>query len=164
MKAKRSEAPKKSQRPAQEYNILPTKVTRKEFRIFIKPHLSVGTRGQQPKLSYFKIFNQILYVLHTGIQWENLPVKGVHWSNVYKHHNRWSKDGSYKKIFDGSLEFLAERNKFNLAALHGDGSNVVAKKGARASATRGTNISAAKKPLISRTIRATASSRVLRRE
>lgn len=164
MKAKRNEAPKKSQRPAQEYNILPTKVTRKEFRIFIKPHLSVGTRGRKPNLSYFTIFNLILYVLHTGIQWENLPAKGVHWSNVYRQHNRWSKDGSYKKIFDGSLDLLAEKRKFNLAAVHGDGSNVVAKKGAHASATRDTNTRGAKKPSISRTIREIASSRASRPE
>lgn len=147
---------KKSQRPPPEgYNRLPTKVTRQEFNRFIVAHLSQRTRGRKGKLSYYRIFNHILYVLHTGIQWENLPVGSVHWSNVYKHHNRWSKDGSYERLFGGSLEHLADEKQLDFSALHGDGSNVVAKKGAPGSATRGTNTKEAKKALISKTIPAT---------
>lgn len=148
MRTKKKRGRSKSQRPAKGYNTLPTHVTREEFNTFIKPHLSRGKRGVKTKLSLFKIFNHILYVLHTGVQWENLPVKGAHWSSVYRKHNRWSKDGSYKNIFEGSLEHLAAKKQFDLKALHGDGSNVVAKKGAHASATRGINIKGAKKPLI----------------
>ena len=37
---------------------------------------------------------------------------------------------STKKIFEKSLEWLVKEQKLNLNALHGDGSNVVAKKGA----------------------------------
>lgn len=121
-----------SQRPTHGYNTLPTNVTQKEFNRYIKPYLSWGTRGVKSTLSAYQTFNHVLYVLHTGIPWYTLPVRGVHWSNVYKHHNRWSKDGSYERIFNGSLDYLAKEQKINLTALHGDGSNVVAKKGARA--------------------------------
>lgn len=107
---------------------------------------------EKPNLSYWKIFNYILYVLHTGIQWSSLPVKEVHWTNIYRHHNRWSKDGSYEKIFNGSLLFLSKGNRLDTSVLHGDGSNVVAKKGARESATQGTNTKEARKLLISKTI------------
>lgn len=144
---------KRSQRAVTVYNTLPTKVSQKVFNRHIKPHLSKRKRGKKPKLSYYKIFNHILYVLHTGIQWENLPVRGLHWTNVYKHHNRWSKDGSYEKMFNGSLDWLKETDQLNLKILHGDGSNVVAKKGDKESATRDTNISEVKKVLISKTIR-----------
>ena len=148
----------KSQRPSSlAYNKLPTKVTRKEFNTFIKPHLCLRTRGPRPKISYFKIFNHSLYVLHTGIQWENLPVQEVHWTTVYKRHNRWSKDGSYERIFDGSLAWLFGEEKLDLSSLHGDGSNVVAKKGEKESATRDTNIREAKNPLTLKTIPATFS-------
>jgi transposase len=120
---------KKSQRASKVYNTLPTKVTRKEFNTHIKKYLTKNKRGVKPALSYWKIFNYILYTLHTGVPWYTLPVKEVHWSNIYKHHNRWSKDGSYEKIFNGSLEWLAREEKLDLSALHG--SNVVAKKGAK---------------------------------
>lgn len=141
----------KSQRSSTAYNTLPVKVTRQEFNRFIQPHLSMSN-SQKPNLSYFKIFNYILFVLHTGIQWENLPVTEVHWTNIYRHHNRWSKDGSYERIFNGSLVFLGNEGKLDLSVLHGDGSNVVAKKGAPASVTRGTNMSEARNLLISKTI------------
>lgn len=122
---------KKSQRASKVYNTLPTKVTRAEFNKYIKQYLTKGTRGTKPTLSYWKIFNYILYVLHTGIPWYALPVKEVHWSNVYKHHSRWSKNGTYEKIFNGSLDYLKQEKKLDVSALHGDGSNVVAKKGAK---------------------------------
>lgn len=77
-----------SQRASQVYNTLPTHVTRKEFNTHIKPYISKGTRGVKPSVSYWKIFNYILYVLHTGIPWYTLPVKEVHWTNIYKHHSR----------------------------------------------------------------------------
>ena len=152
MKVKKEKvASKKSQRSSTEYNTLPTKVTRTEFNRFIKPYLSMSTR-EKPNLSYWKIFNHILFVLHTGIQWQNLPVRGCHFTNIYRHHNRWSKDGSYERIFDNSLDFLNSRDGLDLSVLHGDGSNVIAKKGAKASATLGTNTSEARNPLILKTI------------
>lgn len=158
MKVKKEKSStKKSQRSSTAYNTLPTKVTRAEFNRFIKPCLSMSTR-EKPNLSYFKIFNYILYVLHTGIQWENLPVGEVHFTNIYRHHNRWSKDGSYEKVFNWSLLFLSKENRLDLSVLHGDGSNVVAKKGALASATRDTSMSEGRNPLILKTIPAMSSS------
>ncbi len=137
---KKGQEIKKSQRATKVYNKLPVKVSRKEFNRFIKPYLSIGERGPDPNISWYRIFNHILYVLHTGIQWQNLPCQGIVWQNVYRHHNHWSKDGSYKKMFECSVLWLKEEGKLDLSILHGDGSNTVAKKGARASAIRGTNI------------------------
>lgn len=115
-----------------EYNKLPVKVSRKDFNKFIKPRLSKGRRGPKPKISLYKTFNYILYVLHTGIQWENLPVREreTSWQAVYNKHNRWSKDGSYENLLLRSVKELKGRGKLDLSILHGDGSNTVAKKGA----------------------------------
>ena len=116
-----------------QYKTLPVRVSRKEFNKLINPHLRKPTKGPKPKLSSYKIFNYILYVLHTGIQWEELKTKRneLHWSNIYKWHNRWSKDGSYKNLFLSSIMELDDQGKLDLSILHGDGSNTVAKKGAR---------------------------------
>ena len=54
------------------YNTLPKKVTRKEFNKYIAPHLRKPIKGPKSKISTYKIFNYILYVLHTGIQWNQL--------------------------------------------------------------------------------------------
>lgn len=163
MRTKNRTGRKKSQRAKPVYNKLPTKVTRKEFNRYVNPHLSTGSRGPDTVVSRYKLFCYILYVLHTGIQWEQLPCRGISWQAVYYHHNRWSKDGSYARLFDGSLDFLCEQDDLDLAALHGDGSNVVAKKGALASVIQGTSTSGAKNPLISKTIQAMSSYPVSRR-
>jgi hypothetical protein len=113
------------------YNKLPKKVTQNEFNTFIKPCLTKA-RGRQPKISYYKIFNYILKVLRTGMQWDELTTyrNEISWQAVYYHHNKWSKDGSYKKLFENSIVTLDVLGKLDLNILHGDGSNVVAKKGA----------------------------------
>lgn len=132
------------------YRKLPVKVSQKDFNKYIKPYLSKGTRGRKPKISYYKIFNYILYVLHTGSQWKELKTyrNEIHWSNVYRHHNRWSKDGSYQNLFEVSIKHLRDENKLDLSILHGDGSNVVAKKGDKESDIQGTNIKREKKRLL----------------
>ena len=119
------------------FHRIPTKVSRKDFNRYINPHLKRPTKGPKPKLSLYKIFNYILYVLHTGIQWDQLKTtrNELHYTNVYKWHNRWSKDGSYQALFDASVIHLHHTDQLDTSVLHGDGSNTVVKKGAQASAT-----------------------------
>jgi len=121
------------------FNNLPRKVSRSDFNKYIAPFLSRGKRGPKAKISRYKIFNYILYVLHTGIQWDQLKTykRELHWSNVYKWHNRWSKDGSYEDLFLSSVEHLYIKGKLDLSVLHGDGSNTIAKKGEKISAIQG---------------------------
>jgi transposase len=129
------------------YHRLPKQVSRKDFNRYIAPHLSRPMKGPAPKLSLYKIFNYILYVLHTGIQWNQLKTRRneLHWSNVYKWHNRWSKEGSYLRLFEASVIHLRDTAQLNTSLLHGDGSNTVVKKGERASATRATSTRRGKK-------------------
>ena len=135
MKTKQKQKPKYSKKTC--YNKLPIKVTQNEFNTCIKPYLSRGKRGPKPKISYYKIFNYVLYVLHTGGQWYQLKTyrNEIHWSRIYKFHNRWSKDGSYQRLFESSVAVLDKIGKLDLSLFHIDGTNVVAKKGERKSAT-----------------------------
>lgn len=129
------------------YNNLPKKVSRQNFNKHIEPCLSKGKRGPKSKISLYKIFNYILYVLHTGIQWDQLKTykNELHWSGIYARHSRWSKDGSYEKLFASSVTHLIDTDQLDLSILHGDGSNTVVKKGAKESDIRGINIRKAKK-------------------
>lgn len=129
------------------YHKLPKKVARNEFNTFIKPCLSKNKRGKKPKISCYKIFSYVLKALRTGMQWDELVTyrNEISWQNVYHYHNRWSKDGSCRKLFENSAVTLDALGKLDLTILHGDGSNVVAKKGARKSDTPDTNIKKARK-------------------
>src|SRR5712671_6407566 len=64
----------------------------------------------------------------------------------------WADDGSLWQAFLASVRQLAAAQHLDLSMLHGNGTNTVAKKGAMASGTRGTNTSRARKASPSRTI------------
>ena len=104
-------------------------------RIYLFPHLSMPRRGPKCKLGYHRVFNLILWVLYTGMQWKCLPVPDagdgtalIHYTTVYKVFAKWSDDGSLDQAFIASVRDLAEQSHLDLSVLHGDGSNTVAKK------------------------------------
>ena len=130
------------------YKGIPKQVSRKDFNRYIWfPHLSKRVKGPKPKLSFYKIFNYTLYVLHTGIQWNQLRTQRneLHGSNIYKWHNCWSKDGSYEQLFEASVIHLLDTHQLDTSRLHGDGSNTVVKKGGMASGIQDTNTKRVKK-------------------
>ena len=127
--------------PSFVYHWIPTKVSRKDFNPYVDPYLKRPKTGPKPKLSLYKIFNDILYVLHTGIQWDQLKTKRNerHDTNVYKWHHRWSQNGSYQVLFEASILHLHQADHLDTSVLHGDGSNTVVKKGAQVLATAAIN-------------------------
>jgi hypothetical protein len=70
---------------------IPVQLSATEFHEFILPHLSMPKRGPKCKLGYHRLFNLILWVLYTGMQWKCLPVPtdtdgkpAIHYTTVYK--------------------------------------------------------------------------------
>jgi len=51
-----------------QYNSIAVKLSEKEFNQFVLPYLEKGSREPEKKISYFKIFNYILKLMHTGCQ------------------------------------------------------------------------------------------------
>src|SRR3989442_12967206 len=125
---------------------IPVQLSETEFTAFILPHLSMPKRGPKCKLGYYRVFNLILWVLYTGMQWRCLPVPkdtnetpAIHYTTVYQVFAKWADDGSLWQAFLASVRHLAAEKHLDLRILHGDGTNTVAKKGGMASGTRGTN-------------------------
>ena len=115
---------------------IPVQLSATEFTAFILPHLSMPKRGPKCKLGYHRVFNLILWLLYTGMQWKCLPVPtdthgkpAIHYTTVYKVFAKWSDDGSLEHAFIASVQYLADHNHLDLRVLHGDGTNTVAKKG-----------------------------------
>ena len=118
------------------YTAIPVQIDEPSFNRFVLPFLLMPKRGPHAKIKYCKIFNLILTVLYTGVQWKALPIEKtsegkpeIHYSNVYRHFARWSDDGSLSKFFEISVKQLKEAGLLDLSLLHGDGTNTVAKKG-----------------------------------
>jgi transposase len=137
---------------------IPVQLSETEFTAFIFPHLSMPKRGPKCKLGYHRVFNLILWILYTGMQWKCLPVPQdpngkpvIHYTTVYKVFARWADDGSLWQAFTASVAHLAAEQKLDLRVLHGDGTNTVAKKGGMGLGTRGTNTRRVRKSSRSRT-------------
>jgi transposase len=129
-----------------------------EFEAFLLPHLSMPKRGPKCKLGSYRVFNLILWVLYTGMQWKCLPVPqdpqgkpAIHYTTIYKVFARWADDGSLWQAFVASVRHLAVEKQLDLRVLHGDGTNTVATKGAMALGTQGTNTRRVTKSLRSST-------------
>ncbi len=125
---------------------IPVQLAETEFNEFIFPHLSMPKRGPRCKIGYHRLFNLILWVLYTGMQWKCLPMPkdatgkpDIHYTNVYRAFAKWSDDGSLQQAFTASVAHLSVEKKLDLRVLHGDGTNTVAKKGAMGLATRALN-------------------------
>jgi transposase len=125
---------------------IPVQLSATEFDAFIFPHLSMPKRGPKCKLGYHRLFNLILWVLYTGMQWKCVPIPqdtrgkpALHYTNVYRAFAKWADDGSLQHAFIASVKHLADAKKLDLRVLHGDGTNTVAKKGGMALATRATS-------------------------
>src|SRR5438093_6438299 len=115
---------------------IPVQLSEPEFEAFILPHLSMPKRGPKCKLGYHRVFNLILWVLYTGMQWKCLPVPkdangapAIHYTTVYKVFAKWADDGSLWQAFIASVRHLAAEKRLDTSVLHGDGTNTVAKKG-----------------------------------
>lgn len=64
------------------------------------------------------MLNGILWILHSGAPWRDLPEEFGPWQTVYKRFNRWAKSPLWQEI----LSFLA--SEADLESLCMDGSYV----------------------------------------
>lgn len=119
------------------YNKIPTVLSESEFNEFVLPHLKKGTRGPNKKLPFFKLFNYILKLMHTGCQWENLLIdkdasgkSEIHYTNIFNAFKFWLRLGCFDRLFEASVSRLFIAKMLDTSTLHGDGTCTTAKKGA----------------------------------
>lgn len=117
---------------------IPTSVTENQFEIYILPDLSRAKRGYVCKIPLHKVFNYILYRLHTGCRWEDIPIEKsksdptkpeISPSAVAYHYRKWSRDGSLERVWSSSIKAI--KNELNLSIINLDGSHAIAKKGGK---------------------------------
>jgi transposase len=125
---------------------IPVNLTQSQFEGYVLPHLSTAQRGYVSKIPLYKIFNYILYFLHTGCQWEQLPMAPdahqpdkteLSWNAVNYHFRKWSKDGSLERVWTHSIEILKKEAALDLSQLNLDGTHTIAKKGGESVAYQG---------------------------
>lgn len=123
---------------------IPTRLTADQFAVHVEPHLSKAKRGFVSRIPLYKIFNYVLYILHTGCQWRQLPIdpdplhpgqREISWDAIYYHFRKWSRDGSLKQVWQSSVQTI--RPLLDLSELNLDGTHTLAKKGGESVAYQG---------------------------
>src|SRR2546425_13377379 len=114
---------------------IPVQLSAPEFEAFILPHLSMPKRGPKCKLGYYRVFNLIVWVLYTGMQWKCLPVPhdaqgkpAIHYTTVYKVFAKWADDGSLWRAVFASGRDLSDEKQLQLSVLPRDGAHTRAQK------------------------------------
>ncbi|MBW4528024.1 MAG: transposase [Phormidium tanganyikae FI6-MK23] len=120
----------------QQWQWIPTHLTLEQFEEFVLPHLHIGSRGPQPKLSLHTIFNYILKLLYLCCQWQELPIEKtqagrpeIHYTRIYRAFRRYETQGCFDAIFAGSVLQLHQQELLDISVIHGDGTTTAAKKG-----------------------------------
>ena len=55
-------------------------------------------KGRPPKVSHYKAFCGIMYILRTGCPWRDLPEEYGHWHVIYDRFSRGSERGLWAKV------------------------------------------------------------------
>ena len=110
----------------------PSDITPKQFQL-IEPLIRRRRRRTgRPPADLYEVVNGMLYVLSTGCRWRDLPHDyGVSYVTCYRQFIKWTKDGTFKKIFEDLKLKANKKNLLHWRNAYLDASDVKSKKGAK---------------------------------
>jgi transposase len=103
------------------------------------PHRTHHDKAGHPFNDHRPIVNGILWILHTGAPWRDLPERYGPWETVFYRFNRWRRDGTWNRIVTSLLDELDNNGEIDHDLWCIDGSVIRASRaaaGARKSARR----------------------------
>ena len=83
----------------------------KTIRVFLQAERS-GKAGR-PWKPHRTVVNGILFVLHTGIAWEDLPSEFGKFKTVYNRFRRWVKSGLWDRIFEALIDRILKAGEID---------------------------------------------------
>lgn len=97
-------------------------IKERKFQELIEPFLKKAKQklGRPTKVSHYKFFCGVLYILRTGISWRDLPEEYGNWHTIYTRYKRWSENGFFWKL----LYYLQSLKEIVLDVVFVDGSIV----------------------------------------
>jgi transposase len=75
---------------------------------FFSPEPRPGQVGRPPR-DHRVIVNGILWILHTGAPWRDLPERHGCWETVFARFNHWRRDGTWVRITTSLLDELDDK-------------------------------------------------------
>ena len=77
------------------------------------PHRTHRGKAGHPFNDHCRIIKGILWILHTGAPWRDLPARYGPWETVYYRFNRWRHDGTWVRIVTAMLDQLDDLGKLD---------------------------------------------------
>ena len=71
-----------------------------------------GTVGRPPS-DLRRIVHGILWILHTGAPWRDLPERYGPWPTVFTRFNQWRRDGTWARIVTSLLDELDDEGRID---------------------------------------------------
>jgi transposase len=96
----------------------------------LMPHRTHHGEAGHPFNDPRPIVNGILWVLHTGAPWRDLPERYGPWETVFKCFNRWREDGTWTRIVTSLLDELDDKKQIDHDLWCIDGSVIRASRAA----------------------------------
>ena len=96
---------------------------------YIRPLLPSHAREGKRRADDRQTINGILFVLKTGIPWNDLPEDYGDDVTAWRRLRRWEKEGVWKRIMDALLSDGYSDGKLNIDNLSIDSDTIPAKKG-----------------------------------
>ncbi|SIO43285.1 transposase, IS5 family [Singulisphaera sp. GP187] len=101
------------------------------------PHRTHHGNLGHPFNDHRPILNGILWILHTGAPWRDLPERYGPWETVYYRFNRWRRDGTWIRIVSSLLDELDDRGQIDHDLWCIDGSVIRASRAAAGAKKKG---------------------------
>ena len=95
--------------------------------------------GRPAKISHYRVFCAVLYVLRTGVAWRDMPPGYGNWHTIYTRFKRWSESGLWWQVLyrlqeNRSLRMHIVWVDSTTVKVHRHGSGAAGKRGFKASA------------------------------
>jgi transposase len=110
------------------------------------PHRSHRGKAGRPFRDHRPVVNGILWILHTGAPWRDLPERYGPWGTVYYRFHRWRRDGTWVRIATALLDELDDKGKVDHDLWCIDGSVVRASRAAAGAKKKGERPAAVGRP------------------
>ena len=103
-----------------------------QLQPLIPPFIASRKGGRHRTISDEAAFNGILFVLHTGIAWEDLPQALGYGSGMtcWRRLRQWNEAGVWEQLHQAMLVRLREHDQIDWSRASIDGSSVPSPRGA----------------------------------
>ena len=105
-------------------------ITDEQWELY-RPFLEIERKQKvgRPRANAREVFEAILFMLHTGIQWQYLPKTFPPKSTVHDYLQIWSQRESFRKLFAQIIRQLVKKGRLDLSECHVDATFFKAKSG-----------------------------------